>query len=106
MIGLALTTALLLALAAAALRVLRRRRIRAVAATLPGARPDNAIHVANFNEIDAALRARRCICGGFLASLGERSARDGDRVLRVVRAECGRCENEQTVYFDTSTMLH
>ena len=106
MIGLALTTALLLALAATALRVLRRRRIRAVAATLPGARPDNAIHVADFNEIAAALRARRCICGGFLASLGERSARDGNRLLRVVRAECGRCENEQTVYFDTSTTLH
>jgi hypothetical protein len=106
LIGLALTTALLLALAAAGLRVLRRRKIRAVAAMLPGARPDNAIRVQDFAEIDAALRARRCICGGFLTSLGERSARDGERVLRVVRAECGRCENEQTVYFDTSTLLH
>jgi hypothetical protein len=106
LIGLALTTALLLALAAAALRVLRRRRIRALAATLPGARPDNAISVRDFTEIDARLRARRCICGGFLSSLGERSARDGDRVLRAVRAECGRCEAEQTVYFDTSTLLH
>jgi hypothetical protein len=105
-IGLALTTALLLALAAAGLRVLRRRRVCAAAATLPGARPDTAIRVRDFAEIDAALRARRCICGGFLTSLGERSARDGDRVLRVVRAECGRCEDEQTVYFDTSTLLH
>jgi len=61
---------------------------------------------ATASEIDAALRARRCICGGFLSSLGERSARDGDRVLRVVRAECGRCENEQTVYFDTSVLVH
>jgi hypothetical protein len=105
-IGLALTTALLLALGVTALRMLRRHRIRAVAATLPGARPDTAIRVRDFTEIDAALRARRCICGGFLSSLGERSARDGDRVLRVVRAECGRCENEQTVYFDTSVLVH
>ena len=106
MIGLALTTALLLALAATALRVLGRRRIRAAAATLPGARAENAIRVGDFGEIDAALRARRCVCGGFLTSLGERSVRDGDRLLRVVRAECGRCENEQTVYFDTSMLLH
>lgn len=89
-----------------ALRWVRRRKIRALATTLPGARPDNAIGVRDFSEIDAALRARRCICGGFLTSLGERSVRDGDRVLRVVRAECGRCEDEQTVYFDTSTLLH
>lgn len=106
MIGLALTTALLLALGAATLRLLRRRRIRAIAETLPGARPDNPIRVEDFSEIDAALRERRCICGGFLTNLGERSAREGDRVLRVVRAECGRCEDEQTVYFDTSILVH
>jgi hypothetical protein len=106
LIGFALTTALLIALAATALRVLRRRRIRAVAATLPGARPENAIPIGDFSEINDALRARRCICGGILANLGEASVRDDGRVLRVVRAECGRCEKEQRVYFDTSTLLH
>jgi hypothetical protein len=106
LIGLLLTTALIVALAAAGLRVLRRRKIRRVAATLPGAQPENAIRLQDFSGIDEALRARRCICGGILTSLGERSLRDGDRVLRIVRAECGRCEREQTVYFDTSTLLH
>jgi hypothetical protein len=105
-LGLAITLALLLALGATALRLRRRRRIRAMAAALPGAEPANAIRVNDFGEIDAALRARRCICGGFLSSLGERSQRDDGRVLRVVRAECGRCEDVQTVYFDTSTLLH
>jgi len=73
---------------------------------MPGATPDSAIRVRDFSGIDEALRARRCVCGGFLTNLGERSIRDGDRVLRVVRAECGRCESEQLVYFDTSTLLH
>ena len=106
MIGLLLTLALLVALAASARRLLRRRRIATVAESLPGAVPELAIVVADLAEIDTALRARRCICGGFLSSLGERSERDGDRVLRVVRAECGRCERVQTVYFDPSTVLH
>jgi hypothetical protein len=106
LLGLALTLALLLALAAVASRRLRRRRIGKLASSLPGALAGNPIRVAEPGEIDDALRARRCICGGFLTSLGERSEVAEDRVLRVVRAECNRCEAEQSVYFDTERLLH
>ncbi len=106
MTGLLLTLALLLALGAMARRIVARRRIAAVASTLPGAEADNAIVLDDVGELDTALRARRCICGGFLDNLGERSEKRADRMLRVVRAECRRCEREQLVYFDTGTVLH
>ena len=106
MIGVLLTVALSLALVATARRVLARRRIAAVAATLPGATAANAIALDDVGEIDGALRTRRCVCGGFLDSLGERSERRESRMLRVVRAECRRCERVQSVYFDVAIVLH
>ena len=106
MIGVLLTLALLAALAASLRRVMRRRRIASVAESLPGAAPEHAIAVGDIGSIDGALRARRCICGGLLTSLGERSEAHGERMLRVVRAECSRCERVQTVYFDTATVFH
>ena len=106
MIGVLLLLALLAALGASLRRRLKRRRIENVALSLPGAAAERAIVVGDLGGIDAALRTRRCICGGFLTSLGERSEAHGERMLRVVRAECGRCERMQTVYFDTATMFH
>lgn len=106
MIGVVLTLALLAALVASARRIQKRRRIAVVASSLPGASPESAIVLDDLGELNAALRARRCICGGFLQSLGERSEPLDARILRVVRAECGRCEKVQTVYFDTATLLH
>ena len=106
MTGLILTLALIAALVAAGLRVLRRRRIAAVAAELPGASAAAAITLDDVGGLNDALRARRCICGGFLDNLGERSQRHEDRMLRVVRAECRRCERVQLVYFDPSRVLH
>jgi hypothetical protein len=106
MIGVLLTLALLAALAASLRRALRRRRIDTVAASLPGATPEYAVAVGDIGGIDAALRTRRCICGGLLSSLGERSEAHGERMLRVVRAECRRCEKIQIIYFDTATVFH
>jgi hypothetical protein len=106
MIGVVLSLALFAALAASARRMQKRRRIAAVASSLPGASPESAILLDDLGELDAALRARRCICGGFLQSLGERSEPRDGRMLRVVRGECGRCEKVQSVYFDTATLLH
>jgi hypothetical protein len=106
MIGVILTLALLAALAASALRVRKRRRISAVAASMPGASAASAIRLDDLGDLDTALRNRRCICGGFLQSLGERSEPFEGRVLRVVRAECGRCEKIQFVYFETATLIH
>jgi hypothetical protein len=105
-LGYAIAAALVLALVAAARRQWRRRRIAAIAASLPGATAALAIPLEDVGDIDFALRSRRCICGGVLASLGERSERADARVLRVVRAECNRCEREQSVYFDPSIRLH
>jgi hypothetical protein len=106
MIGVILTLALLVALAASARRIQKRRRIAAVASSLPGASAESAIRLVDVGDLDTALRNRRCICGGFLQSLGERSEPFEGRVLRVVRAECGRCEKIQFVYFETATLIH
>ncbi len=105
MTGLLLTVALLAALAAAGWRALRRQRRRRLLAALPGGTRSTAIEVEAFSEIEDHLRVRECPCGGLLASLGERSEREGggmSRILRVVRTECRRCEELSEVWFDAT----
>ena len=105
MIGLLLSVALVLALAAAGYRTLRRRKRRRLLAELPGGARDSAIVVEAFSEIEDHLRVRECPCGGLLASLGERSESEGrgpSRILRVVRVECRRCEELAEVWFDVT----
>jgi hypothetical protein len=101
--GLLIALALFAALAASGLRVARRRRRRLLLAALPGGSRETAIDAGDFGDIDAHLALRGCRCGGLLASLGERSERDGDgRILRIVRVECRRCEERGEVWFDAT----
>jgi len=97
-----LSLALVVALAASARRLLRARRRRLGQARLPGAGPSHPIPVGSYREIDEHLEGRRCPCGGKYASLGEASAEQDGTSIRVVRVECGRCEELGWVYFDTS----
>ncbi|MFQ5353094.1 MAG: hypothetical protein ACE5D3_08475 [Candidatus Binatia bacterium] len=104
--GLALTLALLVALASVAYRAVRRARTRRVLASLPGASAETAIRVGSFDRMDDAIQQRRCHCGGFLTNLGEGSARSEERVLRLVRVECRKCEEQSFLYFDLSQLYH
>ncbi len=111
MIGLLLAAALLAALAASGLRVLRRTRRRRALAALPGGSRGSAIGIEGFAEIDAHLSARRCRCGGLLSALGERSVlaarpSGGEQRLRIVRVECRRCEERSEVWFDATLAYH
>lgn len=104
--GFLIAAALLLALAFAGRRWLRRRRVERMLASLPGARPDDPIAVASFDEIDGHLRERTCPCGGRYEAFGESSKEIDGRRLRLVRVECKFCERVSTLHFDVSTLLH
>jgi hypothetical protein len=106
MTGLAITIALLLALAFSARRLLRRRRLARLMSHLPGGRADSALSVGSFEEIDEQIRARRCPCGGRYEVRGEGSRAVRASRLRVVRVECGTCENQASVYFDVTGLFH
>ena len=106
MIGFLITAALLLALAFSARRLWLRRRLTRLMSLLPGGRPDSALTVESFDEIDEQIRARRCPCGGRYEVLGEGSRAVHASRLRVVRVECGTCENEASVYFDVTGLFH
>jgi len=103
MAGLALTLALLLALGFSARRALRRRALRLA---LPGGSAETSIDVDDFDAIDEGVRARPCTCGGILEAHGERSETSGDRRFRVVQAECRRCEQRVSLWFDVTRMYH
>jgi hypothetical protein len=109
-IGAILTAALLAALAVSAYRLWRRLRRRRLLASLPGGSRATAIQMEGFSDIDDHLYARECPCGGLLASMGERSERawgdEGERLLRVVRVECRRCEERFEVWFDVTRAYH
>jgi len=104
--GLLLTVALLAALAASGWRWRRRRRLARELAALPGGSRATALAVEDFSAIDAHVARRECRCGGRLQAHGERSEPDGQRVLRVVRVECRRCERRGEVWFDASRAYH
>jgi hypothetical protein len=105
-IGFLLTAALLLALAFSARRLWLRRRLARLMSRLPGGRPDSALSVGSFDEIDEQIRTRRCPCGGRYEVRGEGSRAVEASRLRVVRVECGTCENEASVYFDVTGLFH
>jgi hypothetical protein len=105
-IGFVLSVALVAALAATGYRAWSRRRLRRAFAALPGGSPETAIEVEAFTEIDEHVSRRECPCGGLLASHGERSEPTGQRVLRVARVECRRCEERGEIWFDASRAYH
>ena len=106
MLTLAIAIALLVALAFSARRLWRRRRLARLLGQLPGGSTRNALSVGSFEEIDDKIRARRCPCGGRYEVRGEGSRQLGDRRLRVVRVECGICENDANVHFDVTELFH
>ena len=106
MTSLLLALAVIAAVGAVATRRLalasRRRRVREG----PGLSPDRSIPVRSFEDMDAALDARTCPCGGRYVRSGEGTRVAGGRRYRVARLVCQACEDGQEVFFDTSRLLH
>jgi len=101
--GLAIAAAVLAAVLAVALRHLRRRREDRAR---PGATADNALPVARFDEIDAAVGVERCRCNGRFRVIGEGSQQRGHVRLRVVQLECDDCGAERRIHFDVTAIFH
>ena len=106
MTSLLLAVAVIVAIAAVVRRRLslaaRRRRVREG----PGSAPDRGIPVRSFADMDAALDARVCPCGGQYARAGEGTREADGRRYRVARLVCDTCEGGQEVFFDTTDLLH
>ena len=100
--GSLLGLAALITAVAVGLRILQQR---AVERARPGASPATAIPVADYSDIDVAVRMQTCRCGGHFSVRGEGPA-GMPGALRVAHLECRKCEREQRVYFDMSTVRH
>ncbi|MBE2251977.1 MAG: hypothetical protein IAE78_20750 [Myxococcus sp.] len=61
----------------------------------PGSSADNPIVLRSGKQMDQAIAAVRCQCGGRVLSLGE-TPRLG---LRVARGRCVECERDVDLYF-------
>ncbi len=92
------------ALAAAIVVGLRLLERRAAERAQPGRRPRQAIAIADYGEIDLAIRLQACACGGRYQLRGEGPGRTPE--LRVANLECRRCGRETAMYFDVSGVLH
>jgi hypothetical protein len=92
------------ALTAAIILGLRALQQRAVEQAQAGRSPATAIAIHDYAEIDIAVRLLSCRCGGHFALRGEGPARQPN--LRVAQLECRKCEREQRLYFDLSTLRH
>ena len=100
--GSLLGVAALIAAVAAGLRLLQQR---AVERARPGATPASAIPITDYSDIDVAVGILVCRCGGRFVLRGEGPASPPGS-LRVAHLECRRCEREQRVYFDVSSVRH
>ncbi|RMF20400.1 MAG: hypothetical protein D6760_11665 [Deltaproteobacteria bacterium] len=106
MTGLVLGLALLVALAAAGWRALRRVRLARRLAALPGGSLETAMVAASFRDIEDEVGRRRCPCGGRLSLRGESSREHAGRRYRVAAVECELCERRSRVYFDVTGLFH
>ena len=88
------------------LRGVRARRARRRHASGPGTSLESAIPVRSFEQIDDAVRMRRCHCGERLRLRGEGGRQGGTQRYRVVRLACDECEEDSLLYFDVSEVLH
>ena len=100
--GSLLGLAALIAAVAVGIRMVQQR---AAERARPGATPATAIPIADYSDIDVAVRLQTCQCGGRFVVRGEGPA-SGPASLRVAHLECRKCEREQRLYFDVSTVRH
>lgn len=94
----------LTALIAAVAVGLRRWRRHVRARAQPGRDAAHPIAIRDYGEMDFAVAAQVCPCGGRYALRGEGPGATPQ--LRVTHLECRRCERDAWVYFDVSQVLH
>jgi hypothetical protein len=99
--GSLLGLAALIAAVALGLRILQQQ---AAERARPGGTPATAIPIADYSDIDVAIRMQTCRCGGRFTVRGEGPSHPD--TLRVAHLECRKCEREQRLYFDVSTVRH
>ncbi|HZP39907.1 MAG TPA: hypothetical protein VFD84_00185 [Candidatus Binatia bacterium] len=102
MTALLIGLAVLAAIGATVLRRRRRARIRDLAAAREGGSDERAIPVTSYDEMDAWIARRACVCGGRLAHVGEGTHAARGRRFRIVRARCTACDQLDELYFDTT----
>lgn len=94
-----LLLALLVALAVWGARLVKRtwsrRSARKARAATPGSSADNPIVLRRAGQLEEAIAAATCECGGRVKSLGE-TTRLG---LRVARGRCVECDADVDLYF-------
>lgn len=100
--GSLLGLAALIAAIGLGVRLLQRRAAERARA---GATPQTAIPITDYSDIDVAIGIQTCRCGGRFLIRGEGPAGQPGS-LRVARLECRKCEREQRLYFDVSTVRH
>jgi hypothetical protein len=101
-----MAVAVVAAVVAVGTRRLARAARRRSAREGPGSSPDRSIRVRSFAEMDAALDARACPCGGRYDRTGEGTREAVGRRYRVARLVCQTCEEGCEVFFDTTDILH
>ena len=69
-----------------------------------GNHPDRPLKIERFDDMDAHLQDNRCPCGGKWMMHSEGSQSSGALRLRVIHAECTRCETETDFFFDLECM--
>jgi len=69
-----------------------------------GNHPDRPLKIDRFNQMDTHLQNSRCPCGGRWMMRSEGSKSSSNTRLRVVHAECTRCESETDFFFDLAMM--
>jgi hypothetical protein len=101
-IGVLFTLAIVAAVLSVAIRRWQRRRAHS---PLPGVTIHQPVVVDRFDEIDAAVQGRLCVCEGIYVPVGETSRAIADRRYRIVRLVWRECEREQFMYFDVTQAL-
>ena len=84
----------------------KKTNTKAIWAQFPGRNAKDPIDIQRFDAIDEFVRRQRCFCGGIPDVVSEGSKMIGNENLRVVRADCGECEEELYFFFRLEEMLH
>lgn len=96
---------LAIALAVQLVKYLKQRSVQNSFKQHAGNHPDRPLKINRFDQMEDHLQTTRCPCGGVWMMRHEGSKSTPNARLRVIHAECTRCESETDFFFDL-TMMH
>ena len=100
MVSLLFAAAITIALGVKTVQYVKSRSKRKGFESIQGNHPDRPLKIQRFDQMDGHLQDNRCPCGGKWMMRSEGSKSVGTTRLRVVHAECTRCETETDFFFD------